>query len=384
MVGSWDVNVSIGSAPEKVATALGKLNETLVGAQYTPIAYLGSQVVNGLNHAVLAEQLVVTGKDVKNIVLLIFNEKPNDMEVTLVNIERVLESGGELGGTKINVETRGNINDDAQKLFDENFTCYCGAKVEPIALLGTQVVKGVNYIFACEFTPVVLEPEKKVVLVTLNSEGLATQFTDLLNSNVRLKATDEVKASLKMSAPWTIFYKEVYELFKRDPQVNVLYNYEEPELKLWVKGNDEKAAALARFMPTTKTFGNVVLNISVVGDDGQPVPDINCPDIEAFKKMFDGNGAVSFVKSIQTPFGDTFTYAVFVKEVVQFFSDNMFDLYGATSTLYQTIAADIFEDTLAEKGGFFFTTEANAALGYAFTWLKKENSYLGAPLGEWP
>jgi hypothetical protein len=78
--------------PEKIATAVGDLK--IVGAEYTPIAYLGSQVVNGINHAVLAEQLVVAGKDTKNVVVIMFNERPEG--VTLVGIERVLESGGEL------------------------------------------------------------------------------------------------------------------------------------------------------------------------------------------------------------------------------------------------------------------------------------------------
>ena len=71
--GGWSVNVEVGKMPQKVATAFSKLGD-LVGASYTPIAYLGSQVVNGINHAVLAEQTVLTGKDTKNIVVIIFNE----------------------------------------------------------------------------------------------------------------------------------------------------------------------------------------------------------------------------------------------------------------------------------------------------------------------
>ena len=36
MVGTWNVNVSVGSMPEKVATAVGELSEQLIGAEYTP------------------------------------------------------------------------------------------------------------------------------------------------------------------------------------------------------------------------------------------------------------------------------------------------------------------------------------------------------------
>lgn len=55
MVGNWEVKVAVDAMPQKVATAFGKVFEGFVGAQYTPIAYLGSQIVNGENHAILAE-----------------------------------------------------------------------------------------------------------------------------------------------------------------------------------------------------------------------------------------------------------------------------------------------------------------------------------------
>lgn len=55
MIGNWDINVVVGKLPQKVATAFANLGETIIGATYTPIAYIGSQIVNGTNHAVLAE-----------------------------------------------------------------------------------------------------------------------------------------------------------------------------------------------------------------------------------------------------------------------------------------------------------------------------------------
>lgn len=178
MVGNWTANVSVGSLPEKVATAVSALSDQLMGAEYTPIAYLGSQVVNGTNHAVLAEQLVITGKDTKNVVVLIFNEK--GMDCTLVGIERVLESGGEMGG--ITVDAKTEWDSDAQEAFDTVFEGFVGSKVEPFALLGTQVVKGINYIFAAEVTPIVEDPKTRVALVIVNSLTGEIAFTDLLNT----------------------------------------------------------------------------------------------------------------------------------------------------------------------------------------------------------
>jgi hypothetical protein len=181
MLGSWKINVDVNGMPQKVATAVGKLSEQLMGAEYTPIAYLGSQNVNGTNHAVLAEQLIVTGKDTKNVVVLIFNEKPNEMECSLVNIERVVESsGGALGGIAVDVKT--DIPEDARDSFTKCFEGFVGSKVEPFALLGTQVVKGTNYIFAAQVTSVTAEPEVKASILIVNALTGEISFTDMLGT----------------------------------------------------------------------------------------------------------------------------------------------------------------------------------------------------------
>lgn len=179
-VGAWDVKVTTNSMPQKVATAIGKLQEQLVGAEYTPIAYLGSQVVNGTNHAVLAEQLLTTGRDTKNVVLLIFNEK--GMDCTLVNIERVVEGGLPLGGLNIDVKTE--IPEDAQKAFNAVLGDFVGAGVNPFALLATQVTKGINYVFAAEVTSVTANPVKKIAIVTVNDMEKTVGFVDLLKSGL--------------------------------------------------------------------------------------------------------------------------------------------------------------------------------------------------------
>lgn len=179
-LGSWEVKVAVDAMPQKVATAIGELAEQLIGAEYKPIAYLGSQIVNGINHAVLAEQTIITGKDTKNVVILIFNEKPNEMKATLVNIERVIEQGGEMGGIAVDVKT--DIPAEAKEAFDNAFEGFVGSKVTPFAYLGSQVVKGVNYFFAAEVTSITAEPVTKVALVTVNGMTGEIAFADLLDS----------------------------------------------------------------------------------------------------------------------------------------------------------------------------------------------------------
>lgn len=177
MFGKWNVNVS-AAMPQKVASAVASLSETLTGAEYTPIVYLGSQVVNGTNHAVLAEQTILTGRDTTNIVILIFNEKDNDC--TLVNIERVIESGSAFGGTTIN--TTIDIPTDIKDIWDKAFEDRIGGKIEPFVFLGTQAVKGTNYIFAATVDPMTPNSEVSINIVTVNPMTKNVSFSELLKN----------------------------------------------------------------------------------------------------------------------------------------------------------------------------------------------------------
>ena len=57
ILGGWNLDEVKGcSLPQKVATDFTAVTSELVGADYEPIAYLGSQVVNGTNYWILALQ----------------------------------------------------------------------------------------------------------------------------------------------------------------------------------------------------------------------------------------------------------------------------------------------------------------------------------------
>lgn len=181
-LGGWTVDIQVGKLPQGLATAFAELQ--IMGAEYTPIAYLGSQVVNGINHAVLAEQLLITGKDTKNVVVMIFNERAG--QFTLSNIERVVESGAPMGGTRVDVQTE--IPAEAKAAFAATTAGWVGANIEPFALLATQVVKGVNYVFACKVTGVTAGPVTcDVDIVTVNPMMKRVNFCPILESKLELQ-----------------------------------------------------------------------------------------------------------------------------------------------------------------------------------------------------
>ena len=153
-------------------------------------------------------------------------------------------------------------------------------------------------------------------------------------------------AILRLTSPWITYYRELSELFKKDEEISIIYDEEENEVKLYVE-NATKAEALARLLPTEKEFGNVALKITVVPANtllkSRPVD---------FEEAFKSNGAVSYMKTVRTYQGVDFTYIVFKKEVVQYFNDDLGDINGLCSTLYQNIAKNIFEET---EGVYFCT-----------------------------
>lgn len=180
ILGGWNIKVSSG-LPEQVATAYFNILGNLLGAQYTSIAYLGSQVVNGTNHAILSEQIVTTGVDTRNVVLVILNEKPGSIagkDFALVSITPIVEGGGKFGGTNIDVKT--DIPEDIMAVFNGAFEGFVGSNVVPFAFIGTKVVKGVEYKFAATVSPVVPNPTTTVQIVTVNGLTKEVKFEPVL------------------------------------------------------------------------------------------------------------------------------------------------------------------------------------------------------------
>ena len=75
LLGGWNLDEVKGSnLPQKVQTAFIAVTSELVGADYEPIAYLGSQTVNGTNYRILALMREVVPNTEKKIVKMIIHE----------------------------------------------------------------------------------------------------------------------------------------------------------------------------------------------------------------------------------------------------------------------------------------------------------------------
>lgn len=198
-IGNWKIDVNVNGMPQKVATAFEKLKDTLVGVDYEFIAYLGSQEVNGTNHAVLTEQIVTTGRDSKNIVVLIFNERAVETDtptwvIAPAAIERVLDSGAALGGMTIRVDKVLDLEGPEMSIWNEAFAGYVGISMRPIAYLGSQAKKGIDYIYAATAEPMTLEGQKQAVIVRINPLERTVRVVNFL--------LDRVTDSLNYAFNW--------------------------------------------------------------------------------------------------------------------------------------------------------------------------------------
>lgn len=155
--------------------------------------------------------------------------------------------------------------------------------------------------------------------------------------------------NVKLSTPWVSFYNELNALFWDDPNVSVEYvagDGEDPEAKLYVLGAD-KAEAIAKLLPKEKVFGNVRMKVTVV-----PANEGDESVADTFRKAFDGNPALSYVASVKGIMSNDVHYIVFRNKVVQYWNDDLGDINGNETTLYEDIAKDVFKP---EIGAIFCT-----------------------------
>ena len=170
----------------------------------------------------------------------------------------------------------------------------------------------------------------------------------------------EMVGELQMSPPWVTYWRELQALFEGDHDVDLKFNEDEYTIDIRVRGAT-KADALGMLLPVEKEFGNVTLHINVIPANYE----FTKPEL--FYSALRDNPNFAFVANVPDVMSNPISYVVFKKKIAQFFNDNLGDVHGNTSMLYEDIARNVFD----EHNGIFFCTDTNG-----------EN--IGVKLGEWP
>ena len=154
-------------------------------------------------------------------------------------------------------------------------------------------------------------------------------------------------SKINLSAPWVTRYREIEALFREDPDIHIVYDEENNTVKLYVD-NQDKVAALESLLPQVYQFGNVDLHVEII-----PANDTFLSRGDMFAIAFQNNPVLSRIASAPSVFTNPMEYVVFKNKVVQYYNDDISDIHGNCSTLYQEIAKNVF----GEQDGVYFNTD---------------------------
>ena len=166
IVGGWTPADNM-EVTDEVKELVQKAQDTIVGATYTPVAYLASQVVAGTNHRILCviTPVVPDAKGHYAIVTIYEDLDGNCSFEEVLDCEAEAGEDGLAGGWTAGESL--SLPKDAKKALKKAVKGLVGAEYTPVAYLGKQVVSGTNYRILCLIRPVTPNAEAHYSLVTV-------------------------------------------------------------------------------------------------------------------------------------------------------------------------------------------------------------------------
>lgn len=163
--------------------------------------------------------------------------------------------------------------------------------------------------------------------------------------------------NLTMQSPWVCYSNKIREMFKRDPEIKMTWSDETLVLKMYV-ANDKKAEALNEILPDHKVFGKNIVKIEIIpANDCDPDGLATYYGPTTYDRAFAGNPIFHYTKTFKDAFmGHPVTYVVFAKEVLQWYNDDLNDLFGNANMLAEDVARDILKD-VDHPGTICFCTD---------------------------
>lgn len=156
---------------------------------------------------------------------------------------------------------------------------------------------------------------------------------------------ENVENLVGLSSPWEIYKKRVYNVFAQDPDVNVVED--DPDTKDGVfsfsieSGNSEKLEAIKKVLKNDIPIGNITIHINF-----NDLSTGDVPTADDFAKAFNGNPLFDQIVSEDLPDGRTTDYAVFNREIVDYFNDDLSDYCRNGHAIAADIVREISKDTM--------------------------------------
>lgn len=193
VMGGWEQNTETsGSLADEYKEIFEKASTE--DTQLIPVSMLASQVVAGANYTYLCK---TDGSEAQWQIAVVYNDLDGNASITgtkaldlsnLTTGDEQMYSEDLSGGWEIADQEGSDLPSDSKKVFDTAVTDGLnGADVKPVALLGTQVVSGTNYLFLCVTSDKDMVADGKNTLLVLKAyEDLDgnVQLADVLPFNL--------------------------------------------------------------------------------------------------------------------------------------------------------------------------------------------------------
>ncbi|WP_442598588.1 hypothetical protein [Neobacillus sp. D3-1R] len=159
----------------------------------------------------------------------------------------------------------------------------------------------------------------------------------------------------RLSPPWYTLWNEIKNTIGKDPSIHIenLDVSQNPYQINIVVDDDKKGSALTTIIADTHQMGNISVLVQVINNQGVSYQGktVHSP-IELSDIVTAGlSGNPLFVKSIvqrvsPDPNAPTNVFPVFTKSVVQFFNDDLTDLYHNYNNVTAIVFSDILKSTV--------------------------------------
>jgi hypothetical protein len=158
----------------------------------------------------------------------------------------------------------------------------------------------------------------------------------------------------QLSPPWYTLWNEIKSSIGDDPAVTVnpLNTSQNPFIVPIAVSNNDKAVGIASIISLQHQLGNISVAVQVTNADGQIVTPVIPSSVEELVQLVQTalNGNSWFIEVIEKQIAPTLpvtVYPVFSKAVIQFYNDDLTDLYSN----YNNVAAFVFKNVLNPAPG---------------------------------
>lgn len=149
--------------------------------------------------------------------------------------------------------------------------------------------------------------------------------------------------NLKIQSPWQTYFNKIKAIFGDDPDIEIPQPKDAKDGQFIIDidcSSTVKALALDKLLKHSITMGNITVKVMV-----NDVSEITPVDLDTITAAFERNPHFKDATSVETPAGAEVDFCIMNKEVIQFFNDDLTDIYGNFNGLAEDILREITVDS---------------------------------------